>query len=87
MPVGCMGSCECPNYTIHGKPLLNMVILGNVKGVIEIDKLMIESLPVKRTGTEYQKYAYHEFAEHRVLLSSVVVRPMSADHEDTSGFS
>jgi hypothetical protein len=58
MPIGCMGRCKCPANTIYGETVLDMVVFGDVDGIIEIDKVVLENLPVDHTGDKYQKQAY-----------------------------
>jgi hypothetical protein len=46
MPVGDVSLGESPGYTFRGKTLLDVAVLGDVEVVIEIDKLIIENLPI-----------------------------------------
>ena len=66
---------ESPGNTVGGKPGLDMVIFGDVGGIIEIDKVVLENLPVDHTGDKYQKQAYEELTGHNV--SAVLSREQS----------
>ena len=49
-PVGAMKGGECPAKSFPGKPGLYMEVLGNVVGIVEIDKVEPGGFPVNYTG-------------------------------------